>query len=83
MKRILRDKYVPTLQDILYIRKPTIGVIEHIFRMDNLTYRLVWDRQKFVVYNIVVKRHFLSQRGGDIPHVFSFNMHYGELINLN
>ena len=39
MKRILRDKYIPTLQDILYIRKPTIGVIEHIFRMDNLVYR--------------------------------------------
>lgn len=41
MKRILRDKYIPSLQDILFIRKPTVGVIEHIFRMDNLVYRVI------------------------------------------
>ncbi|XP_064601177.1 guanine nucleotide-binding protein subunit alpha-11-like [Liolophura sinensis] len=39
--RVLASKYSPTIMDILYIRKPTLGVQEHIFNIDNLLYRVI------------------------------------------
>ncbi|WAR22524.1 GNAI3-like protein [Mya arenaria] len=40
-ERMLSEKYVPTHQDILYIRRPTLGVIEHLFNVDDLIYRVI------------------------------------------
>ncbi|BFZ01815.1 hypothetical protein BsWGS_04854 [Bradybaena similaris] len=39
--RISSADYVPSVQDILYIRWPTLGVDEHKFLIDNLLYRLI------------------------------------------
>ncbi|XP_052771298.1 guanine nucleotide-binding protein G(i) subunit alpha-3-like isoform X6 [Mya arenaria] len=41
LERMLSEKYVPTHQDILYIRRPTLGVIEHLFNVDDLIYRVI------------------------------------------
>ncbi|XP_045189462.2 guanine nucleotide-binding protein G(i) subunit alpha-3-like isoform X1 [Mercenaria mercenaria] len=41
MERMLKGNYVPTHQDILFIRRPTLGVIEHIFHVDDLIYRVI------------------------------------------
>lgn len=41
IERIMSENYVPTHQDILFIRRPTLGVIEHIFHVDDLTYRVI------------------------------------------
>jgi hypothetical protein len=35
----MSSKYIPTLQDILFIRKPTLGVQEHAFTVEGLDYR--------------------------------------------
>ncbi|KAK6186201.1 hypothetical protein SNE40_008286 [Patella caerulea] len=39
--RVTRKNYTPTVQDILYIRQPTLGVIENTFEIDNLIYRVI------------------------------------------
>ncbi|KAK3590192.1 hypothetical protein CHS0354_041249 [Potamilus streckersoni] len=41
MKRVLAPQYIPTLQDILYIRRPTFGVIDHYFYIDDHAYRVI------------------------------------------
>ncbi|KAK2163670.1 hypothetical protein LSH36_75g03006 [Paralvinella palmiformis] len=41
LSRICEPGYVPTIQDVLVIRKPTIGVKEHIFVVSNLQYRVI------------------------------------------
>ena len=37
--RILSPDYVPTVQDILFIRWPTLGTQEHVFAVDNLHFK--------------------------------------------
>ncbi|ESO95038.1 hypothetical protein LOTGIDRAFT_188884 [Lottia gigantea] len=39
--RITKKNFVPTVQDILYIRQPTLGVMENTFEIDNLIYRVI------------------------------------------
>ncbi|CAG5119108.1 unnamed protein product [Candidula unifasciata] len=39
--RICSEDYLPSVQDILYIRWPTLGVEEHKFLVDSLLYRLI------------------------------------------
>ncbi|XP_046567236.1 LOW QUALITY PROTEIN: guanine nucleotide-binding protein G(t) subunit alpha-2-like [Haliotis rubra] len=41
MDRICRKNFIPNIQDIMYIRNPTLGVQEHVFSIDNLTYRVI------------------------------------------
>lgn len=41
MKRILSENYVPTHQDILQVRQPTMGVTEHQFNVDDFIYRVI------------------------------------------
>ncbi|XP_070540657.1 guanine nucleotide-binding protein subunit alpha-14-like [Ptychodera flava] len=41
LHRVSAPGYLPTLQDILYIRTPTVGVVENIFRIDDVTYRVI------------------------------------------
>ncbi|XP_077992984.1 guanine nucleotide-binding protein G(q) subunit alpha-like [Glandiceps talaboti] len=41
LHRVTAPGYLPTLQDILYIRTPTIGVAESVFRIDEITYRVI------------------------------------------
>ena len=37
--RISHATFVPSVQDILFIRKPTLGVQEHLFVVDSMNYR--------------------------------------------
>ncbi|XP_064629902.1 G protein alpha i subunit-like isoform X2 [Lineus longissimus] len=41
LDRVMSSNYIPTLQDILFIRKPTLGVQEHAFTVDGLDYRVI------------------------------------------
>lgn len=41
LDRISAPNYIPSVQDILHIRKPTLGVQEHLFCLDKLTYRVI------------------------------------------
>lgn len=41
MDRILQTDYVPTVQDILYIRWPTLCVQEHVFTVDQLHFKVI------------------------------------------
>ncbi|CAH1783763.1 unnamed protein product [Owenia fusiformis] len=41
IERVVSKGYIPTLQDILYIRKPTTGVQEHTFHVNGLNYRVI------------------------------------------
>ncbi|KAL4231060.1 guanine nucleotide-binding protein subunit alpha [Mactra antiquata] len=73
MNRILSENYVPTHQDILYIRRPTLGVIEHVFHVDDLLYRVIdvagqkSQRKKWIhlFENVTVVLFFVSLSGFD------------------
>lgn len=39
--RITQQNYIPTIPDILHIRRATLGVQESIFTINNLSYRLI------------------------------------------
>ncbi|CAI9732697.1 nucleotide-binding subunit alpha-11-like isoform X2 [Octopus vulgaris] len=41
IERIMQQNYMPTLADILHIRKTTIGVQESVFTINNLSYRFI------------------------------------------
>ncbi len=41
MSRIVHKEFVPTIQDVLIIRKPTVGVQEHAFHVNGLDFRYV------------------------------------------
>ncbi|XP_052227931.1 guanine nucleotide-binding protein G(i) subunit alpha-3-like isoform X2 [Dreissena polymorpha] len=41
ISRMLAEDYVPSHQDILFIRRPTLGVIEHHFNVDDFIYRVI------------------------------------------
>ncbi|XP_041370762.1 guanine nucleotide-binding protein G(o) subunit alpha-like isoform X2 [Gigantopelta aegis] len=41
LDRVCRKQFVPSVYDIMLIRCPTLGVQEHKFIIDNLTYRVI------------------------------------------
>lgn len=53
VERLSENDYVPSLQDVLYIRKPTLGVMEHRFNVNGLSYR--WTPRNANLRSIVFK----------------------------
>ena len=41
LDRICGKDYVPTVQDVLRVRVPTSGIVEYLFPIQNVTFRLV------------------------------------------
>lgn len=41
LDRICGKDYVPTVQDVLRVRVPTTGIVEYLFPIQQVTFRLV------------------------------------------